>query len=113
MFYLLTNDGAISMCHYREGWVYAWHFQNGNVVGGGRINPHLITLKLTDGSWDLRRHFNLRVLDQVELEKDFSAWCDQWFKDDPKRPSSPSLIGETAIGKHQLPGGIVSTKKMF
>lgn len=113
MFYLLTHDGSISMCRYHEGWVYAWHFTNRNVVGGGRVNPRLVTLKLLDGTWDVRKNVDLKIPDQEELVKEFNAWCDRWFTDDPRSPSSPSLIGEVPAGKHEVPGGNIYKKHMW
>lgn len=98
MFYVLGLK-AISLCEHRGAWVYAWHFEAGAMTGGGRVNPEVLSKRLIEGSWDIRKHHNLYVKDQEQLEKDFLDWCDRWFLEDPKAPPAGAVIaGEHATG---------------
>ena len=105
MFYLLYDPNKITMCQSLGGWVYAWYFENGEIAGGGRINPEVVTRNLLDRTYDIRKHVNLHFPDQEELEKEFKAWCERWRQGDSRPPPVPGLLAEIPMGKHKPPGG--------
>lgn len=102
MFYLLYPRGGIALCAHVGRWVYAWHFKDGDISDGGRMNPVMLTQNLRDGSFDLRKHMDLNIPDQVDLEKEFTDWAKQWGAENPMGPSSGQISESSPDKIHKL-----------